>query len=131
MRLSKIFCGTCVGLAGLLLCGCSQPKPEGPAERIGKGIDEIAGGLREYDRERTQNQNVDRYRQERARYAGCEGSDYYRNPRCQSDFSYDDNREGTRRDAYETYPSQDSRDRPSASDREADYGDDWDSRRRY
>ena len=32
-----------------LFAACSVEKPEGPAERIGKGVDEIMGGVRDLD----------------------------------------------------------------------------------
>ena len=36
-----------IGMISLL--GCSEKKPEGPAERIGRGVDEILGGMRDLD----------------------------------------------------------------------------------
>jgi len=35
----------------LAFYGCSRPKPEGPAERIGKGVDQIIGGVRDLDKD--------------------------------------------------------------------------------
>ena len=90
MKFSSISFFVCAAMFGLFVSGCAQQKPEGPAERIGKGIDEIAGAVKDYDHDHGQNQDQDSYsyRRERARAQECMGSDYYRNPRCRSDGSY-------------------------------------------
>ena len=36
-------------LSVLVLSGCSQPKPPGPAERIGKALDEISSAINDYE----------------------------------------------------------------------------------
>ncbi len=38
---------TLIVLAVVALLGCSESKPAGPAERIGKGVHEILGGVRD------------------------------------------------------------------------------------
>ena len=98
MRKSKVFvAGILLGFCFLAL-GCAQPKPEGPAERIGKGIDEIAGAVRDYDHEqgRAYPRDYPQAARELPRRPECEGSEYYRNPACRGDFAYDDDRYDSR-----------------------------------
>jgi hypothetical protein len=44
-----------VFVAVLVLVGCTQTTPPGPAERIGKGVDEIFGGVKDFDQNSSDN----------------------------------------------------------------------------
>lgn len=38
-------------ILALGVCGCTQEKPPGPAEQIGRGVDQILGGINRMDQE--------------------------------------------------------------------------------
>lgn len=63
MRIRIILAGTCLAC---LLSGCVK-EPEGPAEQIGRGIDQIAQGLDQYDKDTAGRSSYDTERDEFAR----------------------------------------------------------------
>ena len=84
-------------LALYALVACSAQEPEGPAEKIGKGVDQIIGGFNELDGEQSQ-PGRERYRarqadkNEKSDLNDRQGDDYVPecdplfDPTCKSDY---------------------------------------------
>ena len=116
LRNLKMAIFICVfSFAGL---GCVQQKPEGPAERIGKGIDEISDALRDYDarssdsarsRDLSHDYGRDQYGEERVR--SYDHDPYYDSPSDDDAYAADKNDENN-----QSEPDRDYRDRSRSRD---------------
>lgn len=72
----------------LILSACSAREPQGPAERIGRGIDEIAKGLREAGDQMGQQEKEEQARRKELerRYDDRRYDDTYYDDRRDSDY---------------------------------------------